>query len=1201
MASSSDLSLKVLSSGKLRVACLDSGTSGSVRVRLPHDCKAPDGFFRQWQWESAGESGSVRESWNLARDQVSLELDPPLSILPFALDLFTGEEAPVIGSRLLTGTALDAPFPPIDLRLATTRGTNALLENKIAPVALFITAGFRDLLTIRDQRRPNLFALHHDRPPPLFAAAVEVEERLDASGSVLRSLTIDDDFRARCRRLIDDGITVAAVALLHSYKNPVHEETLARFLSEIGFDQISLSSHLAPFAKILPRAETAVVDAALTRVMEDFLDDVTSVTPRLQVMTSAGGLELREHFRPKDSLFSGPAGGVVGAAAVGRRCGYRQLITFDMGGTSTDVARYDDGFVYQFSQRAGNATLLAPALRIETVAAGGGSICQWTGNGLRVGPESAGADPGPACYGRGGPLTVTDVNLLLGRIEPENFGLPIGPDNLAAARSALEDLMRAAGASDEEAFLMGLLEIAVEQMADSIRTISVREGVDPAAYTLLTYGGAGPLHACDIAERLGMTSILVPKEAGLLSAFGLHQAVTEKFAERQVLAPLGSGTGLEGWLAELEREAGAKLTGQGPLETRRRLAEVRFAGQESTLTLDLEGDATPASLESAFRSRYEQLYGYWPDPSPQLELVALRVVVATEPPALEPSRETGSAPLPGPRVLQDAFSTLYLKEGWEAITLDSGDRLIRRPPRATRGDIQSEAGEAVRAELFRHRFQQIVTEMGARLQRSAISTNVKERLDYSCALLDGEGRLVVNAPHVPVHLGALGLCVRRMAETGALDGSATAVTNHPAFGGSHLPDVTLVTPVRTSAGLVGYIANRAHHAEIGGSRPGSMPPGAKTLAEEGVVIPPMPFEKVIADDGALFRHAPFPSRAVSDNLADLHAQAAANRWGAEALASLAAEHGLNVVREQFSLLRNRARESIRSTLQNHPPSTKPALQRLDDGTPIAIAARVADGRLTLDFTGSGEMHPGNLNATPAIVRSAVLYALRLWSQSDLPLNEGLLEDIDLHLPAGFLNPEFPANPASCPAVVGGNVETSQRLVDTLLALWRMQACSQGTMNNVIFGNERFGHYETIGGGAGAGPDHPGASGLHTHMTNTAITDVEILELRFPVRLHQFSLREGSGGDGRFRGGDGLIRDYEFTEALDLSLLTQHRIEAPYGCEGGEPGRPGRQVLTSQGKAQILPHLAAVRVKAGDRLRLETPGGGGWGSPPSGIA
>ncbi|MEM6916353.1 MAG: hydantoinase/oxoprolinase family protein, partial [Verrucomicrobiota bacterium] len=738
------------------------------------------------------------------------------------------------------------------------------MERKGAPVALFITEGFKDLLLLGDQRRSDLFALKHERPTLLFEEVIEVRGRLEASGNELTPVVLDEDFEAKAKGLLENGITIAAVALLHSYREPAQEEAVAARLLELGFTHVSTSSGLAPLIKILPRAETCVVNAYLQPVMQRFLDHIrerVGEESKVLTMTSAGGLESIESYCPKDSLLSGPAGGVSGAAAVAESLGFSNILTFDMGGTSTDVARYDGDFQYRFEQVVGDARLLSPALKIETVAAGGGSICQWKQGSIIVGPESAGADPGPACYGRGGPLTITDVNLLLGRIDPDNFGIPLTEDNITAAERAalqLQDEAEIGGSVPDPKFLAGLLDIAVEQMADAIRSISIRDGADPSEYALLAFGGAGPLHACDIAERLRIDTVLVPAEAGLLSAYGLDRASIERFAETQVNADWECQS-LGSIFAGVEKKALHLLKRDGfEGSITQRLVEARLEGQDATLSLRLDGQST---IRDLFTHEYESTFGYSPAADRAIEVVSYRAIAgtgrktetATLSSGAEPT-ESGSSSNPvewldrsrlsmgdavaGPIVIQDPFSTLFLKDGWTT-TVASNGALVAQKEEKSEALAQDRPAQIIQ-ELFRHRFDQLVLEMGTMLQRSAISTNVKERADFSCALLDGGGQLITSAPHIPVHLGALGVCVRKVCETIDLSPGDTIITNHPAVGGSHLPDVTLITPVffGSEETPIGFIANRAHHAEIGGITPGSMPPHATTLAEEGVVIFP---------------------------------------------------------------------------------------------------------------------------------------------------------------------------------------------------------------------------------------------------------------------------------------------------------------------------------------------------------------------------
>ncbi|HEX4952309.1 MAG TPA: hydantoinase B/oxoprolinase family protein [Thermoanaerobaculia bacterium] len=1236
---------KVLSTSALRGRL--RAQLSPLRLEIDAPWRVPAGFFRGAGFRLLG-SAETLEITGFDAAAAILELAGPLAgghAAPGSgFEITFDEEAPLLAARLVTGTPAGESLPPLELRLATTKGTNALLERKGARVAFFVTRGFGDLLEIGTQQRPELFALAVEKRRPLPAAVVEVEERLAADGSVLRELDLDALERA-ARELLALGIEVAAVALLHAFRNPEHERRVAARLRELGLRHVSASAELAPRIKLLPRAETAVVDAYLAPIVGGYLERVRGAlgSGRLLAMTSAGGLVPAPSFHAKDSLLSGPAGGVVGSAWAARRSGFSKVIAFDMGGTSTDVSRFDGDFDYAFDHRVGDALLAAPALAIETVAAGGGSICRFDGQQLKVGPESAGASPGPAAYGAGGPLAVTDVNLLLGRLVPERFAIPLDP---RAAQLAFEELARAAGGAEEE-LLAGLLEIADERMAEAIRQVSVARGYDPAGYALLAFGGAGGQHACAVAELLGIATVLVPPDAGLLSAAGLGAAVLERFAERQVLAPLAAvAAGLPALLDGLAAEAGRKLEAEAgesgggvEIEVRRRIAHLRLVGQESALAVEV---VSGEDLEAAFARAYREIYGYAPEGAVEVESV--RVIVSTVAPVAEESPlecgdasplsevpgTSGTAPgrrqraflggawaevpvldrealppgsrLAGPALVAESHGTTVVAPGWELEVDGAGALVLRHRLEEASTAPRRSRPEAVELELFTHRFEAVAREMGEMLRRTARSTNVKERLDFSCGLLDAAGKLVVNAPHIPVHLGALGLCVRRVRETLALAPGDVAVTNHPAWGGSHLPDVTVITPVFTAGKhpeLLGHVASRAHHAEIGGITPGSMPPGARRLIEEGVVLPPSYLlrrgEPRWREIEIALAAPPYPSRAIVDNLADLAAAVAANHRGAAVLQRLAAEHGAETVRRMMRALADKAAERAEAALRRLGTLEARATELLDDGSPLTVQVTVEDGRARFDFTGSSPVHPGNLNAPLAVVKSAVLYVLRLLVAEPLPLNEALLRPVELVLPGGLLAPEFPADPAEAPAVVGGNVETSQRLVGLLLKALELAAGSQGTMNNLIFGNDRFGYYETVAGGCGAGPGFAGASAVHSHMTNTRITDPEILEHRYPVRLERFAVRRGSGGEGRWRGGDGVLRELTFLEPVTLSLLTQNRVRGPYGLAGGEPGAPGRQVLLHpDGTSEELAAIDGRQAAAGDRLVLETPGGGGWG-------
>jgi len=1167
---------KVLSDGRMRLRLEAGGESSWVILGE----SLPDGFLEGWTTSQGARVASHRDGRLRIPGWQGAEV----------VELSSGDEAPVVAARLLTATPGREALPECDFRVATTRGTNALLEHKGARLALFTSRGFEDLLRCRDQRREALFGLRQPAVHPLAERVCGLRGRLAEDGSELEPLD-ELEVRERARSLVRDGVRVAAVALLHAWRSPRHERSVGAWLREEGFEEVTLSSEVAPLIRLLPRAETAVADAFLAPVMRRFVARVAAPMAGREpwLMTSAGGLVPAGSYQPKDSLLSGPAGGLIGAAELARAAGFPKVLTFDMGGTSTDVARIDGPFAYREEQQIGPARVVAPALRIETVAAGGGSICRWHEGRLRVGPQSAGSDPGPACYGRGGPLTLTDVNLLLGLMDPDKAGIPLDPQASRIRLRELTDAMRAEGEAvdDERRLLEGIRAIGIETMAEAIRSVSVREGVAVGDHALLAFGGAGPQHGCAIAERLGVRTVLVPADAGLLSAWGLERAVRQEQRVRQMLEPLAAAR-VEATWRELVDDASRAIDASQV----RWIASLRLVGQDSTIEVE-SPDGTTAGLVERFGEAYRRLFGYEPAAAKAIEVVRLRVVVeaAAEPVAAETFGGVGER---GPLLMQDRFSTCVVPAGW---TLRRGSRGTLRLDRPGDGGAAIEETGAVRAGLFRSRFEGMLAAMGGALRRTALSTNVKERLDFSCALLDPEGRLVASAPHVPVHLGALGVCVRETVARLPLDPGDVAVTNHPAAGGSHLPDVTVIAPVHDGqGGLIGYVANRAHHAEIGGRAPGSMPADARSLEEEGVVIEPRLLVRQGAPDweglDSLLREASYPSRRPGDNLADVEAQLAACHQGRRALEQLARQHGAGVVRGELEGIVSRSAAMMRRRLSRVAGGGR-VVSALDDGSPLAVSVEFGGGCMRIDFSGSGAVHPGNLNATPAIVRSVTLYALRLWIDEDVTLNEGLLEPVEIVLPAGFLNPDFGRDPA--PAVVGGNVETSQRVADTLLEALGLAANGPGTMNNFLFGNERFGYYETIAGGAGAGPGFDGASGRHVHMTNTALTDPEVLEHRYPIRVWAHGIREGSGGAGRFRGGDGVRREIEFLEPLTVSFLTQRRTSAPRGMEGGGDGQPGRQLRVTPVGRETLPGCCTYDAAAGERVVIETPGGGGWGA------
>lgn len=1201
--------LKVLSTSALRLVC-EAASGTLLRVSSPPARHAQCLVGYDVHRVADGRRlGSIRA---FDADGMSLRLD----VAPAhevgrgdVLEIRSAEQAPIFAARLITNTPLGRPLPPIRMRLATTRGTNALLERTgVAPMVV-MDQGLGDLPLIGTQQRPDLFALRVQRPAVLHHQVVQVAERFDLESVVAEV----------CQAAaLPEGERPVAIALRNSYRDPSAERAIGDALRQRGIRYVSCSADLAPLIRLLPRVQTAVIDAYLAPVMDAYLADVAQSLPEdaLMVMHSAGGLEHRRGYRAKDSLLSGPAAGVKGVEAIGARSDRQRLIGFDMGGTSTDVCRIDGRPDLAFEHQIGDATLFAPMLAIQTVAAGGGSICGVRHGELFVGPESAGAHPGPACYGAGGPMTLTDVNLLLGRLSEAGFGIPI---DRRCSEQALEKIA-AEWNQDPETLLDAWIQLADERMAEAIRRISVRKGYDPADYALVSFGGAGGQHACAVARLLGIRTVLFPADAGLLSAWGLQHAHREQLVERQILMPLDRGlVQVDVLLQELSGDPGWQID--------QVLLGIRFSGMDSVEWIVHRAGDDPTAR---FVEQFQRVYGFVPDR--RLELESVRVQqraagAAIGQPEL-PLPPTGGAHgqhqqvrihgrwhalevlprtalLPG-QVLDravlalDPYSTTLIEPGWET-TCDVHGTLIARlsQPGGTQGEATS--SDLARLSLDASRLQAIALEMGEQLQRTALSVNVKERLDFSCAVLDPAGFLVVNAPHIPVHLGAMGICVRAVMQHLPMEPGDVIVTNHPAFGGSHLPDVTVIAPVQGADGQpLGFVANRAHHAEIGGTQPGSMPPAARRLVEEGVVIPPTHlFRRGQACWEAverIFREAPYPSRSLGENRADLLAAVAANRLGLQRMQELAERIGAQRLRQSMIDLRGHAARRMREEISVWPWQQRSAEEFLDDGSRLCVRITRSQSSLTVDFSGSSPVHPGNLNANPAIVHSVVMYVMRTLVAEELPLNEGLMEPIQVILPHGMLHPDFDQDAARCPAVVGGNVETSQRLVDTLLKPFGRVACSQGTMNNVLFGNERFGYYETIGGGTGAGPDFHGASAVHHHMTNTRITDPEVLEWRYPVRVETFAIRRGSGGRGRYRGGDGVVRKLRFLDAVQVSVLGQHRRQGPYGGEGGAPGAFGRQwIERSDGRREPLDGIDQAHIRPGDALILETPGGGGWGA------
>jgi len=1225
--------IKVLSSGALRGRIIKK--KGNHQYLISSNWPAVENIFSGYTFQSLSHKEVRTTIRNFDQESSWLELEEGLNLtIGSDFEVSAHEEAPILCARLATRTKMNDPLPPMDFRLGSTKGTNALLERKGGKVVFVITKGFVDLIRIGTQQRPHLFSINIQKELPLYKTTIEVDERIDATGKLIYGLT-DEEIARIIGELKNQPVDAVAIALLNSYKNPEHEIKLKAAIIAAGFNHISTSAELSSAIKLLPRAETTVVNSYLSTVINEYFTGISSKldSGSLKVMTSAGGLIDAGLFTPKDSLLSGPAAGVVGAASIAKSIGVNRLLTFDMGGTSTDVARYDNGFEYRYELQIGSAHLQTPNVHIETVAAGGGSICDFDGFKLVVGPESAGASPGPACYGMDGPLTITDANLLLGRIDTEQFGIPVNKE--AAIKRLVELKKWMTGTTEkeysDEEVLTGFLTIGNEKMAEAISNISVKKGHDPSEYSLLGFGGAGGQHVCQIAEILGIKKIIIPYDAGLLSAYGMGQARIERFASKQVLKSLESvNRNLSSYFSELETNAGNELKREGfqsdEIETTSKSLYLRFFGQDSTI----EVRSDQMDIVSAFKHQYEQLYGHWVNG--QIEVESIKVVVAskeTETTNLKKEYEEHSpdattriesffegkwfstpiftweqlkpgAKVKGPALLVSKNSTVVVEPYWKLV-IDKNSNAIIKPGSRYRESVFETKAEEIQLELFTNRFRGIAEEMGVLLQRTAFSVNIKERLDFSCGLLDEDGELVVNAPHIPVHLGGLGICVRTVIKTLDLTPGDVIITNHPGYGGSHLPDITLIAPVfNKSVELIGYLANRAHHAELGGKRPGSMPPDAKNLAEEGVVISPqylVKAGKVHWDEiKKLLTSGKYPTRAIEENLADLNAGLASLKAGEKSWQKLCNQFGTERVKLYMSKLKDHAFRCIAEKIEKFDRRELSAKEFLDDGSCLNVTIKINRGKLVFDFEGCSPTHLGNLNATATIASSAVMYVLRLLIDKDIPLNEGLMQNVELRIPQGtILNTVFPNEPENCPAVVGGNVETSQRLVDTLIKAFGLAACSQGTMNNVLFGNDRFGYYETICGGTGAGEGFDGADAVHQHMTNTRITDPEIMEHRYPVRLNEFSIRKNSGGQGKWNGGNGVKREVEFLESVELTILSQHRKVAPYGLEGGESGALGKQIIIrNDGTEEPMSGIEGKTMSPGDRIIIETPGGGGFG-------
>jgi 5-oxoprolinase (ATP-hydrolysing) len=1154
-----------------------------------------------------------------------------------------------IGELLARHSAGEAAIESV--RLGTTVATNALLERRGEPTLLVVTRGLRDVLRIGHQHRPDIFAREIRLPPMLYSKTIEAHERLAADGSVLAPLdeaALAQELAAARR----DGLRAVAIALLHAVRNPAHERRAVEMALAAGFEEVVASHVVAPIVGLIARGDSAVADAYLSPVLLRHLQAfrlelaARHGTPPLLAMQSNGGLVDPDGFRGINGVLSGPAGGVVALAAAGSTVGRERLIGFDMGGTSTDVSLYAGELPRRYSTEIDGVRLQAPMMDIHTIAAGGGSIVRFADGRLQAGPDSAGADPGPACYRRGGPATVTDCNVVLGRIRPERFPNVFGPAGDApldaeASRARLAEIAREVTAAGGprytvEGLAAAFLEVAVAKMANAIRELALRHGEDTQQFALVPFEGAAGQHACAVADTLGIDSLLVHPLAGVLSAWGIGRAQRRCIRRRSVEVPLDA-TGLEAAgeiLQALGAEARAELERQRVAPAaivERYTAHLRVAGSDTSLELVWQDEPR---LRDAFLAAHERLYGFAHGhrdvviAAVNVEAVERTEASATDdatpaPDAARTSRPAGATTawldeawrqvplyvrddlragdrITGPALLSERGSTAWLAAGWVATVQPDGVLLVRRAARTAGGARPGGASpDPLRLEIFSGLFMHVAEQMGVVLRQTASSVNIKERLDYSCALFDGAAQLVANAPHMPVHLGSMGASVAAVIEAPGADlrpGDAFLL-NSPYHGGTHLPDMTVVTPVFGPCGerVHFFTASRAHHADVGGATPGSMPPGSRDIAEEGVLITPVRIVRggrfAEAEVRRLLTAGPFPARNVEQNLADLRAQLAANSRGIRELERAAASHSWPLLLAYMGHVQDNAEACMRRAIRGLRDGQ--FRYEMDNGQVIAVNVRVdhAAGAAVVDFTGTSPQQANNFNAPRAVTVAAVLYVFRTLIDEPIPLNAGCLRPLTILVPpASLLDPVPPG------AVVAGNVETSQCIVDALYGALGVQAAAQGTMNNFTFGNDRYQYYETIAGGAGAGPGYAGASGVQTHMTNSRLTDPEVLESRFPVLLREFALRTGSGGDGEFRGGDGLVREVEFREPMTAGILANHRRVAPFGLAGGEAGRPGlNRVLRRDGTSETLQATAELAVDAGDRLRIETPGGGGYGA------
>lgn len=1159
------------------------------------------------------------------------------------------KDAAVAGIKRLLGikpTDVISPDVVEAVKMGTTVATNALLERKGDPTALLITKGFRDALRIAYQNRPRLFDRHIILPELLYEKVVEVEERLGAHGDVVTPLNEAQVWR-ELSALYAQGLRSVAIVLMHGYRFTQHEETIARLAAEIGFSQISVSHKVSPMMKLVSRGDTTVVDAYLSPILRRYVDQVASQMDgvRLLFMQSNGGLTDAHRFQGKDSILSGPAGGIVGMVRTANTAGFGKIIGFDMGGTSTDVSHYAGEFEREFETQVAGVRMRAPMMSIHTVAAGGGSILHFDGSRYRVGPDSAGANPGPTSYRRGGQLAVTDCNVMLGKIQPKYFPAVFGPaadqtlDRDAVVKKfsdMAEQIFAATGnRRTPEEVAEGFIEIAVGNMANAIKFISVQRGHDVTDYTLTTFGGAGGQHACLVADALGMTRVFAHPMAGVLSAYGMGLADQTAMREQALEITLSASvmTTVEAKLHALADEARKDLLAQGVEQFRIRVIErahLRYDGTDSVIVVPYDTvDNMIAQFETLYKKRYSFLMR---DKALVIEAISVEAIGLSDeqgelgddlPPRDGPIRPTEIVRLfsggewhetalyqredtrpgdviRGPAIIAEKNATNVVEPGWEAEVTKLNHLVMNRVEARRQRKAIGTTADPVMLEVFNNLFMSIAEQMGLRLQNTAISVNIKERLDFSCALFDADGNLIANAPHIPVHLGSMGDSIKTIirANAGKMKQGDVFMLNDPYHGGTHLPDITVITPAFDKDGkqILFYVGSRGHHADIGGITPGSMPADSTVVEEEGVLINNFQLvrggEFLEQETTALLSSGKYPARNIRQNLADLQAQIAANQKGVEELLKMVDHFSLDVVQAYMGHVQDNAEEAVRRVITALKDSSYE--YRLDNGAVIKVAIRVNHKARTadIDFTGTSPQLNNNFNAPSAICMAAVLYVFRTLIDDEIPLNAGCLKPLNVIIPEGsMLNPRYPA------AVVSGNVETSSCITNALYGALGVLASAPGTMNNFTFGNDEHQYYETISGGSGAGKGFDGTDVVQTHMTNSRLTDPEILEWRYPVRLESYEINPDSGGHGEWHGGNGGIRKVRFLEKMTASILSNNRIVPPFGTAGGEPGKCGRNyVLRNDGTQEELSFVASTEMQPGEVFVIETPGGGGYGAP-----